>query len=77
MNVNAFSQKDYENETAFMLKKTNPIKANLRRNDVNFCATGYYESKPTFAVRKARPNNPNVDITTAWSSAARITTPGG
>ncbi len=30
MNVNAFSQKDYENETTFRLKKTNPNKANFR-----------------------------------------------
>ena len=27
MNVNAFSQKDYENETAFRLQKTNPIQS--------------------------------------------------
>jgi len=33
--------------------------------NVNFCATGYYESKPTFAVHKGRPNNPNVEINTA------------
>ena len=44
----------------------------IKRMNVNFCAAGYYESKPTFAVRKGRLNNPNVDITTAWSSAARI-----
>ncbi len=31
MNVNAFLQKDYENETAFRPKKTNPIKANFKR----------------------------------------------
>ena len=29
MNANAFSQKDYENETALRSKKTNPNKANL------------------------------------------------
>ena len=29
MNANAFSQKDYENVTAFRPKKTNPIKANF------------------------------------------------
>ncbi len=32
--------------------------------NVNFCAIGYYESKPTFEVRKGRPNNPNVEIAT-------------
>jgi len=57
-------------------EKTNPIQTQtkpiLERMNVNFCAAGYYESKPTFAVRKIRPNNPKVDITTAWSSAARI-----
>jgi hypothetical protein len=31
MNVNAFLQKDYENETAFRPKKTNPNKPNLVR----------------------------------------------
>ena len=29
MNANAFSQKDYENETAFRLQKTNPISKQL------------------------------------------------
>ncbi len=29
MNANAFSQKDYENKTAFRPKKTNPNKPNL------------------------------------------------
>ena len=33
MNVNAFSQKDYENEPASGPKKTNPNKANLRKNE--------------------------------------------
>ncbi len=31
MSANAFSQKDYENETAFRPKKTNPNKANFKR----------------------------------------------
>ncbi len=39
----------------------------LERMNVNSCAAGYYESKPTFTA-----NSPKVDITTAWSSAARI-----
>jgi len=38
--------------------------------NVHFYATGYYESKPTFAVRKGRPNNPNVEFTTAFSFGA-------
>jgi len=33
MNANAFSQKDYENETAFRPQKTNPNKPNLKRGD--------------------------------------------
>jgi len=49
----------------------------LKRMNVNFCAAGYYESKPTFPVRKGRPNNPNPEFATAWSSDARIVTPGG
>jgi len=35
MNANAFLQKDYENETAFRPKKTNPIKANFRKAKMN------------------------------------------
>jgi len=31
MNVNAFLQKDYENETALSPQKTNPNKANFRK----------------------------------------------
>jgi len=31
MSANAFSQKDYENETAQRPKKTNPIKPNFRQ----------------------------------------------
>ncbi len=37
MNANAFSQKDYENETAFRPKKTNPNKANFKRQISVFC----------------------------------------
>ncbi len=51
-------------------KKTNPIQTQFLQKakmNVNFCVTGYYESKPTFAA-----NNSNLDINTAWSSDARI-----
>jgi hypothetical protein len=48
-------------------KKQTQSKPILKGMNVNFCTTGYYESKPTFAA-----NNPNLGITTAWSSAARI-----
>ena len=48
-------------------KKQTQTKPILKGMNVNFCAAGYYEIKPTFAA-----NNPNIDITTAWSSAARI-----
>jgi hypothetical protein len=50
--------------TLSVIEGNGPI---LERMNVNFCATGYYESKPTFAA-----NNPNVDITTAWTCGARI-----
>jgi len=43
--------------TLSVIEGNGPI---LERMNVNFCATGYYESKPTFAA-----NNPNVEITTA------------
>ncbi len=78
MNVNLFLTTDYENISNWTLGEnkpnSNPI---LERMNVNFCAAGYYESKPTFAVCKGRPNNPNLDFTTAWSSVARIVTPEG
>ncbi len=35
MNVNAFLQKDYENETTLRPKKTNPNKANFRKAKMN------------------------------------------
>jgi len=37
MNANAFLQKDYENETAFRPKKTNPNKPNFKRQISVFC----------------------------------------
>jgi len=71
MSANVYVIEDYENETAFRPKKTNPkqtqSKPILKGMNVNFCAAGYYESKPKFAA-----NNPNLEFTTAWSSAARI-----
>jgi hypothetical protein len=36
MNVNAFSTKDYENETAFGPKKTNPNKPNFEGDNPQF-----------------------------------------
>ncbi len=35
MNANAFSQKDYENKTAFRPKKTNPNKPNLPEGKID------------------------------------------
>ena len=35
MNVNAFLQKDYENETSFRPEKTNPIKPNFKSRETN------------------------------------------
>ena len=35
MNVNLYVIEDYENETAFRLKKTNPNKPNLKRAKMN------------------------------------------
>ncbi len=46
MNVNAFLQKDYENETAFRPKKTNPIQTQFTK--------GQNELK--IACRKIRPH---------------------
>ncbi len=73
MNANAFSTMNYKDFIPLAGQKnkpnSNPI---LKRMNVNFCAKGYYESKPTFAA-----NNPKVEINTAWSSAARIVTPDG
>jgi len=72
MNVNSLITKDYRKTTLSQSKKTNPIQTRfkpnsnpirtqskpiLERMNVNFCAAGYYESKPTFAA-----NNPNVEL---------------
>jgi len=43
-------------------EKQSQSKPILKRTNVNFCTTGYYESKPTFAVREGSPNNPNVEL---------------
>ena len=65
MNANAFSQKDYENETAFRLQKnkpnSNPIKANFRKAqmDVNSLNTKDYRKKDNFLVRINKPNFQN------------------
>ncbi len=41
MNVNAFLQKDYENETTFRPKKTNPNKACPERSRMGQFQTAY------------------------------------
>ncbi len=53
MNVNSLITKDYRKNDAFAVQKnkanSNPIRTQskpiLERMNVNFCATGYYESK--------------------------------
>ena len=35
------------------------------------------QNKPNSNPNKAKPNNPNVEFTTAWSCGARIVTPEG
>jgi len=75
MNVNSLITKDYRKKDDFAFQKnkpnSNPIQTQtkpiLERMNVNFCATKYYESKPTFAA-----NNPNLEFTTTWSCGARI-----
>jgi len=61
--------------------KTNPIQSQsnpiLEAMFVNFYATVYYESKPTFAIRKGRPNSQNLKFTNAFGYGARFITPGG
>jgi len=62
MNVNSFITKDYRKKDDFVVRinkpNSNPIQTQskpiLERMNVNFCTAGYYESKPTFAVRKGR-----------------------
>jgi hypothetical protein len=57
MNVNLYNTTDYEEKSDWTLgenePKTNPKRTQskpiLERLNVNFCATWYYESKPTFA----------------------------
>ncbi len=73
MNVNAFLQKDYENEPPSGPKKTNPIQtqtnlvlsavewANFRRArmNVNLILTKDYRKKEDFKVRINKPNFQN------------------
>ncbi|MBA7620416.1 hypothetical protein ES703_27765 [subsurface metagenome] len=58
MNVNSLTTKDYRKKDDFAVRKnkpnSNPIRTQskpiLERMNVNFCATGYYESKPAIRV---------------------------
>jgi len=52
MNVKAFLQKDYENETAYRPKKTNPNKPNLvrRRRIANELKIACRKIRPKFLV---------------------------
>ncbi len=56
--VNPYNTTAYERKRDWTLGEnkpnSNPIKANPKRAqmNINFYATGYYDSKPTFAVRK-------------------------
>jgi len=85
MDVNIYYTNVYENISDWTLGEnkpnSNPIQTQskpiLEGININFYAKGYYETKPTFAVRKGRPNNPNVDFTTAFSCGTRIVTPEG
>jgi hypothetical protein len=76
MNVSIFSQMAYENKSNWTLGENKPkqtqSKPILERMNVNFYATAYYDSKPTFAIRKGRPNNPNIEFTIAFSDGARF-----
>ena len=56
----ALASGQIESEFYYDYAKQSQSKPILKRMNVNFCATGYYESKPTFAA-----NNPNVEFTTA------------
>ncbi len=58
MNVNAFLQKDYENEPPSGPKKTNPNKSNLRKAkmNVNLYFLEDYRIKDDFVVRINKPN---------------------
>ncbi len=58
VNVSIFTQMHYEKISDWTLGENKPnqsqTKPILERMNVNFCATGYYESKSTFAVRRIR-----------------------
>ncbi len=66
MNVNAFLQKDYENETAFRPKKTNPIQtlswaqsngpiSSKAKMNVNLYVIEDYENETTLRPKKTNP----------------------
>ena len=79
MNVSIYYTIDYSKKPPSGEYKTNPIQSQskpiLEAMFVNFCATVYYASKPTFAVRKVRPYCQNVELNTALSDGARFITP--
>ncbi len=58
MNVNAFLQKDYENEPPSGPKKTNPNKPNFQKAKmiVNLTLTKDYRKNDDFTVRINKPN---------------------
>ncbi len=56
MSANLYVIEDYENETAFRPKKTNPNKANLERMNVNLTLTKDYRKNDDFVVRINKPN---------------------
>ncbi len=62
MNVNAFSQKDYENKTNWTIGQSkpnsNPIKPNFRKGEIDAkCVfTKDYRKKDDFSVRINKPN---------------------
>jgi hypothetical protein len=47
MNANAFSQKDYENETTFRPKKTNPIQTQFLQRPKSLAGKSGHTRNPT------------------------------
>ena len=58
MNANVYVIEDYENETTFRPKKTNPNKPNFKKDkmNINSLITKDYIKKDDFIVRINKPN---------------------
>ncbi len=76
MSANLYIIEDYENETAFRTKKTNPIKPNFHKAkmNVNSFITKDYKRNDAFAVQKNKPNSNPISSKAKMNKIDRLLT---